>query len=110
MAIKGKKKHQGHVRRRPAAAPRAPAIVRRPPWYRTDRGRIAIGIAVVAVVGVAWWVIADARAEAVALQRRQAALEDYTNGARALLQTVRPAAEGMARAPTDPNAITRPEN
>jgi hypothetical protein len=107
MAIKGKKKQQSRgsqARRRPAAAPRPPVVVRRPPWYRTDRGRLVAGIVAIVVIGVAWWAIADVRTARAQLARQQSAVEDYTSRARAYLQAVRPAAEGMAQEPTTADA------
>jgi hypothetical protein len=110
MAIKGKKKQQARgsqARRRPAASPRPALPARRLPWYRTDRGRLLAAVAAAVLLGVAWWAIADARAKQAQRERRQSAIEDYTGRVRALLQTVRPAAEGMARAPTGKPALGR---
>jgi hypothetical protein len=104
MAIKGKKKQQARgsqARRRPAASPRPVVAARRLPWYRTDRGRLLAAVAAAVVLGVAWWAIAGARAEQAQRARRQSAIEDYTGRVQALLQTVRPAAEGMAQAADD---------
>jgi hypothetical protein len=107
MAIKGKKKQQtrgSQARRRPAAPPRPVVAARRLPWYRTDRGRLLAIVAVAVMLGGAWWAIAGARAEQAQRERRQSAIEDYTGRVRALLQTVRPAADGMAQAPTTADA------
>jgi hypothetical protein len=98
MAIKGKKKSQSrgsHARRRPASAPRPLVGPRREPWYRTQRGRAIAAVVLVIVVGVAWWAIARAQERAADLELNQAVLEEYTGELRALLQTVRPAAQGM---------------
>jgi hypothetical protein len=98
MAIKGKKKQQSRgsqARRRPAAAPRVPVVVKRPPWYRTDRGRAIAAMVAIVVIAIAWWAAADARAEAARLERRQSRIEDFSGSVRSLLQRARPAVEGM---------------
>ena len=57
---------------------------------------------VVLGVAIAWGVIADARAESARLERRQSTFDDYTGRMRSLLQSARPAAEGMAQVPATP--------
>lgn len=103
MAIKGKKKQQSRgsqARRRPAAAPRIPVVVKRPPWYRTERGRAVAAMVAIVTVAIAWWAVADARAEAARLERRQSRIEDFTGSVRSLLQRARPTVEGMGRITT----------
>lgn len=73
---------------------------RRVAWYKTDAGRIAIGVALAVVVGVVWWGVAAARSSSADLAARQAAVDNYTGRVRALVQGVRPAAEAMAQVPT----------
>ncbi|MFN2491248.1 MAG: hypothetical protein ABR529_16275 [Actinomycetota bacterium] len=103
MAIKGKKKSQtrgSQARRRPASAPRPIVAARRTPWYRTERGRVVlIGLAV-AIVALVWWAVAGARSRAADLERRRDVIESYSDRVRALLQGVRPAAQGMSQTPT----------
>jgi hypothetical protein len=106
MAIKGKKKSQvrgSQARRRPASAPRPASSRRRTAWYSTDRGRLIVAAVAVVVIGVVWWAIAHSRAAAADLERRQDAVETYTGEARALLQSVRPAAAAMAQVPAAPD-------
>jgi hypothetical protein len=57
---------------------------------------------VILALAVAWGVIADARAESASLARRQSTLDDYTGRVRSLLQSARPAAEGMAQVGATP--------
>jgi hypothetical protein len=57
---------------------------------------------VVLALAIAWGVIADARADSARLERRQSTFDDYTGRVRSLLQSVRPAAEGMAQVPATP--------
>jgi hypothetical protein len=57
-------------------------------------------VAIVAVA-LAWWAVADARAETARLERAQSRIEDFTGGMRSLLQRARPAVEGMGRITTD---------
>src|SRR5918999_3656067 len=105
MAIKGKKKSQSRgsqARRRPAAAPRAIAAGRRrPPWYRTPQGRVAIIAFLVVVAAVITGFVLNARSNSAKLADRQAAMEEYTGSVRAALQTLTPAASDMLTTPAD---------
>lgn len=105
MAIKGKRKSQARgsqARRRPAGAPRASFAGRhRVPWYRTERGRVWAAAAAALIVGLVWWAIARAQGQAADLERAQEALESFSGEVRAVAQTLRPAAVGMAQAPTE---------
>lgn len=100
MALKGKRKsgtRGSQGRRRPATAPRpAPAAGRHLPWYHTNGGRLAIGIGIALVVGVAWWAIATSQSNADRLEDRQATLEEYTGSIRAVSQGITQASAEMA--------------
>ena len=103
MAIKGKKKSQkrgSQARRRPAAPPR-PAVVprRKATWYRSPAGIAMLGVLAIIAVVVIVVLVSKAQDEAQRLEKRQEALDSYTNELRSVLQSLRPVAGAMAAAP-----------
>lgn len=107
MAITGKKRSKGSSGpRRPAGAPRPVATATRTkkPWYRTRDGLMVLGIFVVVAIGVAIWLIGEAREEADALNERRAAVEAFTEAIDPIIdQAKEPAVEmtALAETPTD---------
>ncbi|MDQ4142727.1 MAG: hypothetical protein M3198_03125 [Actinomycetota bacterium] len=103
MAIKGKKKSQkrgSQARRRPAAPPRAAVAPRRKAaWYSSTMGKAALGILAVIAFGVIFVLVQNARDEAAQLEKRQEALDSYTDELRSILQSLRPPAGAMAATP-----------
>ncbi|MDQ4095728.1 MAG: hypothetical protein M3174_05975 [Actinomycetota bacterium] len=109
MAIKGKKKSQkrgSQARRRPAAPPRPAVAPRRTAWYRSQTGIAILGILALAIITVVVLRVQSAREASEELERRQDALDTYTDQVRTVLQSLRPAAAGMATAPP---ALEEPE-
>lgn len=103
MAIKGKKKSQNRgsqARRRPAAAPR-PAVAprRKAAWYRSQTGIALLGILAIIAIGVVVVLVQSASERSEQLEKRQEALDSYTDEIRSILQTLRPPAGAMAAAP-----------
>lgn len=103
MAIKGKKKSQNRgsqARRRPAPAPR-PVVASRTKraWYRSQTGIALLGILAIIAIGVTVVLIQNTQEAAAELDKRQEALDSYTNEIKTVLQTLRPAAGAMAAAP-----------
>jgi hypothetical protein len=107
MALKGKRKsgsRGSQGRKRPATAPRpVPAPGRRLPWYHTNGGRLAIGVGIALVVGVVWWAIATAQANADRLEARQETLQEYTGQIRAVSQAITQPAGDMAAVAPEPD-------
>jgi hypothetical protein len=103
MAIKGKKKSQkrgSQARRRPAAPPRPTVAPRRKTsWYRTPVGIAVLGTLAIIAISVAVIAIQNSREAADKLEKRQDALDTYTDEIRTVLQSLRPAAGAMAVAP-----------
>ncbi|HWL65528.1 MAG TPA: hypothetical protein VNP73_06090 [Actinomycetota bacterium] len=102
MAIKGKKRKPRQRSRRPGAPPR-PSVAsgRSTPWYQTTVGRIAAAATLLVILGVALFMINNARDDQRALERRQAAMEEFTGVIEVLLQKVGPPASEMVTAAAD---------
>ena len=103
MAIKGKKKSQkrgSQGARRPAAPPR-PAVAprRKTAWYRTQAGIAILGILAIVAISAAVIRVQSSREAAENLERRQEALDEYTDGVRTVLQSLRAPAGSMATVP-----------
>ena len=103
MAIKGKKKSQSRgsqARRRPAAPPRPTVSPRNKlPWYRNPKVIAALGTLGIILIGILVWTIQSNAEEQDRLEKRQEALDGYTDRIRSVVQTLRAPAQAMAAAP-----------
>lgn len=113
MAIKGKKKSQtrgSQARRRPAAAPR-PTTAGGPKkrWYQTTAGQSVAAITALVAVVIVLVLVNNARTASQEREVRQQSLENFTEQATALAQTVSEPASALAAAGQAPPADLRRE-
>jgi hypothetical protein len=99
VAIKGKtKRSQGRPGRRPATAPRVPAVERRQPWYKAPAFQVTLALIVLAVTLAAAWNRAQLGWSRDDIVRFNTALRAQTDQLNTVLGGGTKSAPGMATA------------